>query len=121
VASRPAEGGRRRRPPAGPALILPVPERLPNRPPTAPWIPPSEPPPAAREEVRERRAAAEERRRRHDEQLKRRYADAMRRTADNERQNLEEARNLRARFPTAGVSDRSAVYRCAAPAASLTS
>jgi hypothetical protein len=85
-------------PPGPPASLAPVAERLPTRPPSFDPVAPSEPPPAAREEVARRRAAAEERGREHRERLERRVAEALERTADNQRRNLEESRQLRARF-----------------------
>jgi hypothetical protein len=78
--------------------IAPVEQRLPTRPDGPEAVPPAPPAAAAAAEVRDRRAAAEERRRRHEERLAARFDGALERTRDNERANLADSRDLRARF-----------------------
>jgi hypothetical protein len=84
--------------PAPAPAVRPVDLRLPNRPPDPAPVEPIQPPPSATAEVQERRAAAEKRRRRHLERMERRFEEALERTRANERNNLEESRELRERF-----------------------
>ena len=85
-------------PPGRGVTIAPVADRLPTRPPAEPPAGPFPPPASMAREVSERRAAAAERGRRHQELYSARLDAAMDRTADNERLNLAEARDLRARL-----------------------
>jgi hypothetical protein len=85
-------------PPGTGVTIAPVGERLPTRPLEHPVVEASEPPASVAPEVAARRSQAEKRRRRHNERLQQRFDEALARTADNERENLQDSRDLRDRY-----------------------
>jgi hypothetical protein len=85
-------------PPGTGVRIAPVEQRLPTRPAGPEAVPPAPAAAAAAAEVRDRRAAAEERRRHFEERLASRFDAALERTRDNERANLADSVDLRARF-----------------------
>jgi Protein of unknown function (DUF2961) len=84
-------------PPGRGVTVPPVADRLPTRPLAEPPVQPFPAPSAMASEVSVRRAAAAERSRRHQERYSARLAAALERTAENERLNLSEAREIRGR------------------------